>query len=313
MNLVLSHACTSDQHHARDRRPGLLQYLVLTALLPSFLLFGCGWFRSPDPPRVPLHERLKVCILPLGIDIKIRKLSSIQTVEEVSPTDEPARVAAAVTQIRARARQFFYDRLAGSQQFEVVPLEQTDQALARLGLGASHELSREQIRKLQQELGVDLVLSGSILDYGKIRWQWAAAGMLSDMTWESIALGLATSWNPIAILASIGFELLTSPPLWFGGAYLFGWAFRPVRLEASAIDPVLGDTVWGDTEFVVYLGKALQEVPEEERKKKEVQLELNLRRATEGLGDSLIQAQITKAALWEHRLPAGPEMTPMSR
>jgi hypothetical protein len=56
--------------------------------------------------------------------------------------------------------------------------------------------------------------------------------MTADMTAESIALGLATAWNPIAIGANLGFELLTSTPLWFGGGYVFGVALRPVRVEA---------------------------------------------------------------------------------
>jgi len=142
-----------------------------------------------------------------------------------------------------------------------------------------------------------------VLDYGKVRWQWLAAGMLADMTWESIALGLATSWNPAAIFGNVGYELLTSTPVWFGGGYLFGVAFRPVRVEAMAVDPIDGEAVWKETEVAVYLWKRLKQVPEEDRKKKEVQLGLNLKKAMEDLAESLLDAGLTKSTLWERRLP----------
>lgn len=69
-------------------------------------------------------------------------------------------------------------------------------------------------------------------------------GMTTDMTAESIALGFATAWNPIAIGANIGFELLTSTPLWFGGGYVFGVSFRPVRVEARVFETVQGYPIW---------------------------------------------------------------------
>jgi hypothetical protein len=282
---------------------------LLAAVLSVSVLAGCSWFRSPERPAVPLPERPRLCILTFGMDLEIRRLTSVKSrTDKVNPSEEARLVAEAVQEIRTRARRILHDRLAGREHFDVVSLEQTDQAMRRLGIDVSHPLSRDQLAGLQRELAVDIVLGGTILDYGKIRWQWAAAGMLGDLTWESVVIGLATGWNPVVIFANVGFELLTSTPVWFGGSYLFGLAFRPVRVEAWAIDPVVGDHVWSEMEAAVYVGKALQEVPKEERKKKEVQLGINLKRATEALGDALIDAKITKTTLWEHRLPAGGEM-----
>ena len=101
-----------------------------------------------------------------------------------------------------------------------------------------------------------------------------------------------------------GSELLTDVPFWWGGAYIAGWAFRPVRVEASAFDPLDGAVVWNETEAVVYLWGRLKEVPEGERKKKEVQLGLNLKKAMEDIGDSLVDAGLTISALRMRRLPA---------
>ncbi|HXF93367.1 MAG TPA: hypothetical protein VNK46_11475 [Nitrospiraceae bacterium] len=212
-------------------------------------------------------------------------------------------VAQAVRQIRDDARYLMYARLTGKDVYALISLEETDRVVGELGVTTAEALSLEQLNHLGMRLGADLLVIGVVQDYGKVRWQWLAGGMLADMTWESVALGLATAWNPAAILGNVGFELLTSTPVWFGGGYLFGVAFRPVRVEASAIDPVTGAMVWHETEVALYMRGRLKEVPEEDRKKKEVQLRLNLASAMEGLADSLLDAALTRTRLRERRLP----------
>ena len=93
--------------------------------------------------------------------------------------------------------------------------------------------------------------------------------MFVDMSWETVALGLATAWNPAIILGNVGFELLTSTPLWFGGGYLFGVAFRPVRVEARAFETNEGLPIWQSMDESAYAGGALKELPEAVRDKKE--------------------------------------------
>ena len=91
--------------------------------------------------------------------------------------------------------------------------------------------------------------------------------MLADITWETVAIGLASSWNPGIILGNVGFELLTSTPVWFGGGYLFGIVARPVRVQADAWDPINGESVWEKEEFAVYIWGHLNQLPEPEREK----------------------------------------------
>lgn len=238
------------------------------------------------------------------MDIEITKLSSVQTVtEDLSPEQEALLVTKAVREIEENARRLLYDKLRSGEQVRLISLEETDAAVQDLGFPIEGVLNQEQMMKLRDRLGVDLLITGTVLDYGKVRWQWLAAGMLGDMTWESVVIGLATAWNPAVILGNVGFELLTSTPVWFGGGYLFGVAFRPVRVEAMAVDPIDGEAVWKETEVAVYLWKRLKQVPEEDRKKKEVQLGLNLKKAMEDLGESLLDAGITRSTLWERRLP----------
>jgi hypothetical protein len=222
---------------------------------------------------------------------------------ELKPEEELQLIKQAVKRVQEDARQLMYERLAGKQVFELIPFEETDRALDELGMTTTETLTPEQLSRLRTRLGADLLVTGSVLDYGKVRWQWLAAGMAGDITWESAVIGAATAWNPIALLANLGFELLTSTPVWFGGGYLFGVSFRPVRAEARAVETVEGEEVWSDMEVAIYARKALKEVPEQERRKKEVQLGINLKRAMEGLADSLLEEGLTKTELAERRRP----------
>ncbi|MGH7168310.1 MAG: hypothetical protein ACREII_07215 [Nitrospiraceae bacterium] len=278
--------------------------VCVVTLAAGLSLAGCGWFKSdvkPDPPRA---ERPRVAVLPFDMGIEITSLASIQSVNgALNHGEEPRLIEQAVKQVRDDARRLMYDRLSGKGAFELIPPEATDHAFDELGITTTERLTPEQLAKLRGRLNVDLVVTGIVQDYGKVRWQWLAAGMVGDMTWESVVIGLATSWNPAIILGNVGFELLTSTPVWFGGGYLFGVAFRPVRVEAQAVDPLNGGSVWKETEVAIYARGRLKELPEADRSKKEAQLGLNLKRAMEALADSLLEENITKTTLWERRLP----------
>lgn len=74
---------------------------------------------------------------------------------------------------------------------------------------------------------------------------------------------------------------MTDVPFWWGGAYVAGWAFRPVRIQVEARQ-VVGCVVpvWHEQEVVVLIPwKTLAKYPPEQRQRKEVQLEVNLSRA----------------------------------
>ena len=106
-------------------------------------------------------------------------------------------------------------------------------------------------------------------------------GLVLSMLTETLIVGATTGFNPAFMAATAGSELLTDVPFWWCEAFIGGWAFRPVRVETSAFDPLDGAVVWNETEAVVYLWGRLKEVPEGERKKKEVQLGLNLSKECE--------------------------------
>ena len=272
-------------------------------------LMGCVAFDPAVQSTVEdLSERPSVAILLFGFDLEITKLSAVKTVDEtLSPEDEAEQVAEALREIQREARWLLLSRLATGHGFQFVSAEQTDALAEELQLKPGVLPNPEQLTEFRRRLGADLVVAGSILDYGKVRWQWMLAGMTTDMTAESIALGLVTAWNPIAIGANLGFELLTSTPLWFGGGYLFGIALRPVRVEARAFETVQGYPIWQAMDESAYAWGALKTLPEGVRDKKEFQLELNLAEIMESLGDALTKQAFMASGLREPSALARPE------
>lgn len=265
---------------------------------------GCSWLGSKERPELSHSERPKVAILQFGMGVEITKLSSVRDIDdELSEQEELVFIADAVKQIVSGARQLLYERLESAGQFSLVPLEEVDLVLGSLEIDPLKSLTPDQIERLRNELHVDILVGGIVQDYGKVRWQWLAAGILTDTTAETIVIGLATAWNPAAIAANVGFNLLTSTPVWFGGGYLFGVAFRPVRVEAWAVDGQSGKQIWDGVEVAVYARERLKQLSEKERVKKEAQLYVNLKKTMEDLGDSLSDAGFTMSALEERRRP----------
>lgn len=121
--------------------------------------------------------------------------------------------------------------------------------------------------------------------------------MFADISWETVVIGLATEWNPAIILGNVGFELLTSTPLWFGGAYLFGVSMRPVRIEARAFETQQGYPVWQSMEASVYAKGPLNMLPDDMHGRKESQSALNLAEIMESFGDSVTKEGLAVSKL----------------
>jgi hypothetical protein len=266
-----------------------VQLALFASCLVNIALTGCVAFDPAVQSTVEdLNERPTVAILPFGFDLEITKLSAVKTVDEtLPPEDEAKQVAETLREIQQEARWLLLSRLSAGQGFQFIPADQTDALAGELQLNAGTLPTAEQLTEFRRRLGADLVITGSILDYGKIRWQWLVTGMFADISWETIAIGVATAWNPGIILGNVGYELLTSTPLWFGGGYLFGVAMRPVRVETRAFETVQGYPIWQAMDESAYAWGALKMLPEEIRGKKEIQLLLNLAEIIESLGDDL--------------------------
>jgi hypothetical protein len=255
---------------------------------------GCAWFRSTAEWEVAIVERPYLALLPFGIDTDITKLSAVKSVDGTLSAEEESRQVAAVLQdMLADARWLFLSRLATGQKFRFVPLKQTDAVATELQLKPGALPTQEQLVEFRRRLGADFVVAGNVLDYGRVRWQWFAAGAFAELSAETLVIGLATAWNPIGLLANAGVDVLVNSVIFFGGGYLFGIAFRPVVVEARAFETTQGYPVWQSMEGAFYAWSALKQLPESERDKKESQLRINLGRAIEGLADSLKAERFT--------------------
>jgi hypothetical protein len=278
-----------------------INYVLISfvSCIGSMALTSCVAFDPVAQSKVEdLSERPVVAILPFGFDLEITKLSTVKTVEETLSTEEEAKqLAEALRDIQQEARWLLLSRLATAQGFRFVSLEQTDALAEELQLTPNVLPTVEQRAEFRRRLGVDLLIAGSILDYGKVRWKWSATLGFADLSAESIAIGLATSWHPALILANAGITVIANSTILFGGGYLFGVALRPVRVEARAFETVQGYPIWQSMEESVYAYGALKLLREEVRGTKEAQLTLNLAEIMESLGDNLTKQGYTVSRL----------------
>ena len=123
-----------------------------------------------------------------------------------------------------------------------------------------------------------MVLAARINDYGRLGWRHWVYGWLSVASVHTTIVGAATAWNPLAMGGYLIYDLATDLPLWYGGAYVLGWAFRPIHVEMEAIQ-LQGCVVrtWYDQEVtIVANSEQLNVFDESQRKRKEVQLQVNL-------------------------------------
>jgi len=248
-----------------------------------FLFFLSACATTPLPKTLPLDHPPRLGIIGFKVTAPIRHLSSIaQTPENLNREEEPILIKEDLSHVEDQATTFLVAAL--TKEGLVVPVVVPK---GLFGTQRGERPTSSQLDLLRKELGVDAILYGEIPWYGRTRLIYPILGESLDISVESIALGLATGWNPVAIFANVGFELLTSTPLWFGGYYLFGWAFQPVTVEVWVLSTADGRLIWHKSVDRIVSRKILKSYPESERSKKEIQLEASLRSAIEALAKSL--------------------------
>jgi hypothetical protein len=174
-------------------------------IIYASVVIGCVTFEPVVPSQVEIPDRPSLAILPFGFDLTISKLSYLKTVDwALSSDEESSLLADALLNVQSEARWLFLSRLATAQGFRMISIEETDALATELKMTRGVLPTTEQLSQFRRRLVADLVMSENILDYGKIRWQWLALGMFADMSWETVALGFATAWNPALILGNVG-------------------------------------------------------------------------------------------------------------
>ncbi|MBA5868475.1 MAG: hypothetical protein GDA68_00480 [Nitrospira sp. CR2.1] len=274
-------------------------------LLPAFTLIllclsgGCaGWWSKTLPPPEP---PLKIVVAQMALEAPITKSTQMQTFEETpSPEIEPVIRTQLIEEVELRVQRLLTEQLAAQPGFQVMPFSETRRLAGNLGV-RREPLSDAQLRALADESGADIIITGRIPDYGAVRWQYWVGGWAMTATAHLMTVGFASGWNPAIVGGFMALDLSTDLPFWWGGAYAFGWGLRPVRVQVEAVQTGrCGGPLW-DTQTVMVLipGKTLAVFPPEERRRKEVQLGVNLERAIRDIADAAGRSLRLK--------PCGPE------
>ncbi|MCS6287315.1 MAG: hypothetical protein H8K08_18010 [Nitrospira sp.] len=226
------------------------------------------------------------------VEAPITKSTQMQTFEETpSPEIEPVIRAQLVEEVELRAQRLLTEQLATQPGFRVVPFGETRRMVGNLGV-RRERLNDAQVRALADESGAEIIVTGRIPDYGAVRWQYWVGGWAMTATAHLMTVGFASGWNPAVVGGFMALDLSTDLPFWWGGAYAFGWGLRPVRVQVEAVQTGLcGGSLWStQTVMVLIPGKTLAVFPPEERRRKEVQLGVNLERAIRDVADAAGQS-----------------------
>jgi hypothetical protein len=250
---------------------------------------GCGMaaLEQREPARDPT-----VLVGPFTMEVAISHSEKIHSfAEPPSPEREPEIRQRLITDVTLTAQELLIDRLGRQPEFTVVSLHETKRIETDL-IPPGTPLSRDALLALGRTAGVDLVLVGRILGYGQLPLRYWLAGWAVTASSQLAVVGAATGGNPVAMASYLGFDIMTDLPIWTGGFYAFGWAFRPVLVEVEAWQLAgCEQQIWQEREFALLGHKYLEVYPELERRKKEIQLEANLTKVMEELagraGESL--------------------------
>ncbi len=275
-------------------------------MILSFLMAGCATWAGHGVTAYP-HEKLRIAELPVQSEAEIKRLKDIETVPEPAKEipDEKKLIGQQMQKVTEDMTRSIETRLNASPYLEVVPHEQVAEVLAAQGVQpANARLTTEQIKSLGTALNVRAVLVIRLSGYGHLKRRWVVyligTGVVEGVV-EGAVVGGATKnvWVGLAVgLQEIGQEILT----WGGGAFLFNRYYAPVTIEGELIGTMDGKQVWSHTTFDSIDRKALKKLPEEERKKKEVQLKVTAEKAEQDLVENLEKA--ARKNLWKESLDA---------
>ena len=259
----------------------------LIAVLSLLVFPGCAFLPGRTLP--PPDPRLTLLVGPVTLEAPVTSPSDLYTFRErPAPESEPQLLAQLIEEVEVTGQRILTEQLARQPGFIVVPFADARRLQTNLQ-SASRSLDAEALRLLGTEAQADIVIAAHIVDYGVVRWQYWVPGLILSMLAETLIVGAATGFNPVLMAATAGSELLTDVPFWWGGAYIAGWALRPVQVQVEALW-VTGckQDVRKEKALVMLVPwKSLANYSPEERRRKEVQLEVNLTRALTEIAENV--------------------------
>jgi hypothetical protein len=263
-----------------------LSHLSIIFLL-VFLLSGCATW-AQHGVTAGQNEKFRIALMPIEVTAEIGKISDIM----ISPpevADEKKFIQEQVQIVSNQLTHALHSRLSESSYVEIVPIEPSEANTIIVTPAAPQAWNPEELAKLKTGSDIQAVLQVRLSGYGKMKRKWLAyligTGVLEGVVQGVLAAKLVdNTWVGIAIaVEEIGQEVL----VWGGGSYLFNKYYAPVTLEAQLIGTLDGKSIWDDTVFVSVDKNAIEALPEEDRKKKEIQLNLTAKKALNELAGDL--------------------------
>lgn len=224
--------------------------------------------------------------------VPIKRLSDIQTVptDHTVSTNDQKLIQRAMFDAMDRIERRIDCGLDRSYFFKTVPHEEVANTAQRLGIPLDeHPIPLSQLTMLGHSLDADAILIVTLSGYGKLKRKWLY-WLIGSGVVEGVVQGVAAAavvdnvWVAVGVA---GEEILQEFLTWGGGAYFFNRIFTPVIIEAELVSTADGKTIWKHTAFARMHRKALKELPEAERGKKEIRLELTAERAIDDLLEDL--------------------------
>lgn len=223
--------------------------------------------------KVTKDTPLRLGVLGFKITAPIKKLKSIES------NPEGKNLQDEILKREVEAKKFFFQYFnAYYKDIELVDVS-ADTVKWERGL----KVSESDLRTLKEKYTLDGLLLGEIPWYGTTNLMWPIIGFTADIAIETIIIGVVTKWNGPLIVANLGWEVVTNGPLWFGGAWLFGQAYKPVTVETKLVTFKDGIQEHKEEFDVTKSRHMLEKFPEKERKKVENQLDASLKKALKNI------------------------------
>lgn len=244
--------------------------------------------------------KFRIALLPLRSAVKIKRLKEIQSVPKnfVPIQPEELLIQEQMGQVLHRLTDQLSSKLEQSGRFEVVPQDKVQKAFEELKLSTGAELNSQEIIALGKSLDVQALLRVNLGGYGKVKKKWIA-WLIGTSFPEAVVQGILTIEATGNFWAAVGVgaeDVVQEMFQWGGGAFVFNRIFTPVILDSRLYSVSDGKKIWSHLSVATINFKALRKLPKQERKKKEVRLDLASQKAIDNLAARLSKTAKRNAA-----------------
>lgn len=261
----------------------MTNHFKIFGLILLFFLASCAATPLSKNLTTRSDNPLKIGILGFKVTAPIKRIASIEEnpLKNLTPEDEEFLVSEALYNIEEIASNELVKELEEQKKVKPVLIP-----ISTLGIKKGEKPTAEQLILIKKKFGVDAVFYGEIPWYGTTNPLYPSMAMTADISAESILIYAVTTNIPL-VAANVVFELVTGIPLWFGGSYVFGHAFRPVTIEGKVISLNNEKEIWDESFDQITSSKILKTYPKDEQEKKEIQLKVSLQEAVTSLAKAM--------------------------